>query len=581
MQLSHAEPVISKSEERPSTPTTTETPSLSSEVPSSLKTASLDDDTLRSRTSFFHSTAEKALSRVNSDIETIRSRNQEDEISAEEALVPDKMSEQDFEIEDNPFAFSPGQLDKLLNPKSVTAFRALVASGVLHDLERGSKTDNIASIQQRATYGSDTRFPLLDHAGGRDKYFDATSYAMVSRASEEGEDSVILYDETEKTSAPFSDTVYGFSVQENHPMRSKTAEQSKALHGAQSQAHMIDAVNRPHVDEKLEVKVDHLESERSDNPAGLPSSLPDIFGEHWKRYKRTYVEQQQQSEDLGPELFGGRLTRKSVRGLPRLGTFRRQNSERRERLTPVESPTTERRTPSFSGPRALSAQPLPPAPNPIAKTSTTVFECSSSNDPTFSNEPAPPPLPLPKPFNYGDMTDEIREDLEKKWIYNLSLHFRNDLPREKFFITYAETPQRWRRITISCDYQSSPPESLEQDLQALSSQRDKSARIYEAIRESLPEIQFYDTVTNLRLETEDDRLHVHVTEDIDEIDYVLPGSRPTDTPLMTIAANDDRKVLPTVLPSTTRRGRGKRRNDAYWKDYNSELDKVCPPQQHH
>ena len=34
---------------------------------------------------------------------------------------------------------------------------------------------------------------------------------------------------------------------------------------------------------------------------------------------------------------------------------------------------------------------------------------------------------------------------------------------------------------------------------------------------SLPDIQFYDTVTNLKLETKDDRLHVHVTEDVNEI----------------------------------------------------------------
>jgi hypothetical protein len=54
-------------------------------------------------------------------------------------------------------------------------------------------------------------------------------------------------------------------------------------------------------------------------------------------------------------------------------------------------------------------------------------------------------------------------------------------------------------------------------LQQTRFQRDKSARIYESIRESLPDIQFYDTVTNLKLQTENDRLHVHVTEDIHEV----------------------------------------------------------------
>ncbi len=44
-------------------------------------------------------------------------------------------------------------------------------------------------------------------------------------------------------------------------------------------------------------------------------------------------------------------------------------------------------------------------------------------------------------------------------------------------------------------------------------QREKNARIYEAIRESLDDIDFYPTVTNLKLQTTDGRLHVHVVED--------------------------------------------------------------------
>ena len=143
--------------------------------------------------------------------------------------------------------------------------------------------------------------------------------------------------------------------------------------------------------------------------------------------------------------------------------------------------------------------------------------------------PAPPPSPPPDllPDNAramseasldDDVDEQIKAELEEKWILNLSMHFRDKSPREKFFVTYAETPTRWRRVTISCDYRDAPPESLERDLQGLQYQRDKSARIYEAIRMSLPDIQFYDTVTNLKLETsQDDRLHVHVTEDTNEI----------------------------------------------------------------
>ncbi|KAI1000336.1 hypothetical protein K3495_g7862 [Podosphaera aphanis] len=108
-------------------------------------------------------------------------------------------------------------------------------------------------------------------------------------------------------------------------------------------------------------------------------------------------------------------------------------------------------------------------------------------------------------------------ELEKKWILNLSIHYRDKSKREKFFVTFAETPTHWRRVTISVDYVEAPEGSLEEKLLRLHFQRDKIARIYEVIRESLPDIKFYDTVTNLKLRTKKDRLHVHVIEDCSEI----------------------------------------------------------------
>lgn len=59
-------------------------------------------------------------------------------VDDEEALTPDPGRESEFEVEDNRFAFSPGQLNKLLNPKSFAAFRAL---GGLRGLEKGLRTD--------------------------------------------------------------------------------------------------------------------------------------------------------------------------------------------------------------------------------------------------------------------------------------------------------------------------------------------------------------------------------------------------------------------------------------------------------
>ncbi|KAH7127385.1 calcium-translocating P-type ATPase [Dactylonectria macrodidyma] len=56
----------------------------------------------------------------------------------EAALRPDPGTEDDFHVDNNPFAFTPGHLNKLLNPKSLAAFRAL---GGLRGIARGLQTD--------------------------------------------------------------------------------------------------------------------------------------------------------------------------------------------------------------------------------------------------------------------------------------------------------------------------------------------------------------------------------------------------------------------------------------------------------
>ena len=244
--------------------------------------------------------------------------------------------------------------------------------------------------------------------------------------------------------------------------------------------------------------------------------------------------------------LGRRLSRKGLVGIPRSQTFRRQEDEQRKNLQPVE---TERRSLSKVRQRALSAAPEPPrfkyrdtsVPPDFQHAyqsingridQTAVRELAAAQKEQEQIPPPPPPHPPPQdPDSHPDgdtavsegsldddaLDEELMEELKKKWILNLSMHFRDKSPREKFFLTYAETPDRWRRVTVSCDYRNAPPDSLEFDLQNLNYQKDKSARIYESIRMSLPDIQFYDTVTNLKLETKDDRLQVHVTEDVNEI----------------------------------------------------------------
>ncbi|KAI9692972.1 MAG: hypothetical protein M1822_004967 [Bathelium mastoideum] len=249
-----------------------------------------------------------------------------------------------------------------------------------------------------------------------------------------------------------------------------------------------------------------------------------------------------------PGLVPRRLSRKVVPGLPRPQTFTRQNSERRERLFPVEPCAEERRAVSVDRktnlttkrtrsppPVSIASLSAPEVGSPEAGASTLSFVPEQTpqqsgehidrneDEPLGDPPPEPPPIANPEPFSeHDDLSDGaddniIQEELDSRWILNLSMHFRDKSDREKFFVTYAAEPNRWERVTVSCDYRDALPDSLEADLKSLHYQRDKSDRIYESIRDSLPGIQFYPSVTNLKLQTEDNRLHVHVTEDVNEI----------------------------------------------------------------
>ena len=61
-----------------------------------------------------------------------------DVVNDENALTPDPGTEADFEVEDNKFAFSPGQLNKMINPKNLAAYYAL---GGLKGIEKGLRSN--------------------------------------------------------------------------------------------------------------------------------------------------------------------------------------------------------------------------------------------------------------------------------------------------------------------------------------------------------------------------------------------------------------------------------------------------------
>ncbi|KAH6997652.1 hypothetical protein BKA56DRAFT_469368 [Ilyonectria sp. MPI-CAGE-AT-0026] len=64
-------------------------------------------------------------------------------VDTADALTPDPGTEDMFKVEHNQFAFAPGHLSKLLNPKSLSAFYAL---GGLDGLEKGLRTDRKAGL---------------------------------------------------------------------------------------------------------------------------------------------------------------------------------------------------------------------------------------------------------------------------------------------------------------------------------------------------------------------------------------------------------------------------------------------------
>ena len=103
------------------------------------------DDIAQSPTSYGGDTfiPSPASSQGETDRHSGTTHNNDNLLNDEDALKPDRGTEPDFEVADNRFAFSPGQLNKLLNPKSLSAFYAL---GGLRGLERGLRTDRKSGL---------------------------------------------------------------------------------------------------------------------------------------------------------------------------------------------------------------------------------------------------------------------------------------------------------------------------------------------------------------------------------------------------------------------------------------------------
>ncbi|XWW98802.1 hypothetical protein V2A60_006805 [Cordyceps javanica] len=90
----------------------------------------------------------------------------------ETALKPDVGTEKDFEVDNNPFAFTPGQLNKMFNPKSLTAFYQL---GGLGGIEKGLRTDRKSGLS-----------PDESHLSGHVSFEDATATGKNVKLHTEG-----------------------------------------------------------------------------------------------------------------------------------------------------------------------------------------------------------------------------------------------------------------------------------------------------------------------------------------------------------------------------------------------------------
>ena len=120
------------------------------------------DRSISSQMSSFGETTLAGSQTLQSEKQRYPKKNNDAIMQDENALKPDVGTEKDFEVENNPFSFTPGALNKMFNPKSKEAFYAL---GGLKGMEKGLRTDRKAglSLEEGALAGKVT----FDQAVGK------------------------------------------------------------------------------------------------------------------------------------------------------------------------------------------------------------------------------------------------------------------------------------------------------------------------------------------------------------------------------------------------------------------------------
>ena len=142
------------------------------------------DDPGQSPTTYSGETSVSSLASTAEDRASTAASN-ENIINDEGALKPDSDKDNmNFEVEDNKFAFSPGQLGKMYNPKNFAAFYAL---GGLRGLEKGLRTDCVSGLSLDETKLDGTiDFDQAVAAGSQAKDPEALERRLLRRSTTVG-----------------------------------------------------------------------------------------------------------------------------------------------------------------------------------------------------------------------------------------------------------------------------------------------------------------------------------------------------------------------------------------------------------
>jgi Ca2+-transporting ATPase len=139
-------------------------------------------DNTRDRSSSFASTLPGLHVPSTATTEVEKETEAYDDVPLSDALTPDARYANDFIVKNNKFAFSPGQLNKMINPKSLAAFTALgglegLVHGLRSDLATGLSLDE-TSLPGRVTIDgvSHTSFDDLSNTDSPASRVEETPY---------------------------------------------------------------------------------------------------------------------------------------------------------------------------------------------------------------------------------------------------------------------------------------------------------------------------------------------------------------------------------------------------------------------